>query len=391
MHIYKKPSGTWAYRIDVGRDPVTGRRKQREKAGFPRARDARMAAEEALRALRRNEYVEPERVTFSKFAADWLATYEQVAKVSSVRIRRHQVGILNRYFGKLSLQFIKKKAYQDALLTMAATYKPATISGVHAAARMIFKKAREYELIYTDPTEFAVVPRPKRTIVDPDKNVPPYLEKAQLQAFLQAAMEKGLYPDYPLFVLLSYTGLRIGEALALTWEDVDFAGNALKVSKTLYNPTNNACSYELLPPKTVTSVRVVSMPQHLKKVLTSYKLEASKHRLDYDHEWHYPKGSRQGFVFTAPAHPGYPLTQRLVQLRIDRLQKLMDPPLPIRIHPHLFRHTHASLLAEAGVDLVNIMKRLGHSDDATTRQIYLHITKSLAQETAQRFDDLLAK
>lgn len=391
MHIYKKPSGTWAYRIDVGRDPMKGRRKQREKAGFPRAKDARTAAEEALRALRRNEYVEPERVTFSTFAADWLATYEQVAKISSVRIRRHQLGILNRYFGKLPLQSIKKKAYQDALVAMAATYKPATISGVHAAARMIFKKAREYELIYTDPTEFAVVPRPKREIVDPDQNVPPYLEKKQLQDFLNTARNRGLYPDYPLFVLLAYTGLRIGEALALTWEDIDFTAGTVKVSKTLYNPTNNSGSYDLLPPKTRTSVRVVTMPHHLKQVLAAHKVESNRYRMTFGPSWHIPEGSRQGFVFTAPAHPGRPLTQRLVQLRIDRLQKLMDPPLSVRIHPHIFRHTHASLLAEAGVDLVNIMKRLGHSDDATTRQIYLHITKSLAQETAQRFDDLLSK
>lgn len=58
---------------------------------------------------------------------------------------------------------------------------------------------------------------------------------------------------------------------------------------------------------------------------------------------------------------------------------------------NLLRHTHASLLAEAGIDLVQIMKRLGHSDDTTTRQIYLHVTKTLATETAEKFDNLLNK
>lgn len=185
--------------------------------------------------------------------------------------------------------------------------------------------------------------------------------------------------------------MRIGEALALTWEDIDFKQHIIKVSKTLYNPTNNAEKYELLPPKTETSVRVVTMPTHLEKVLAEFNFQFSKFRLEYKEMWHYPKGSKLGFVFTAPAHPGHPLTQRLVQTRIDRIQRLMDNPISLHIHPHIFRHTHASLLAEAGIDLVQIMKRLGHSDDTTTRQIYLHVTKTLATETAEKFDNLLNK
>jgi integrase len=48
----------------------------------------------------------------------------------------------------------------------------------------------------------------------------------------------------------------------------------------------------------------------------------------------------------------------------------------IRIHPHSLRHTHTSLLAEAGVDLIRIMERLGHVDDDTTKKIYLYVTKT---------------
>lgn len=391
MHVYKKPSGLWAYKIDIGKNPRTGKRQQKEKGGFKRAKDARIAGEEALQQYRNKGFARPEAVTFGDFAQEWLKTYATVAKVSSVRIRKHQLGHLNRYFEKIPVQEIHKKQYQDALLSLTKTLAPNTISGIHAAAKMIFKRAIEYELIYSDPTEFATVPRPKRKIVDPDENVPVYLEKSQLIDFLQTAKEKGITPDYPLFTLLAYTGLRIGEALALTWEDIDFKQNVVKVSKTLYNPTNNAEKYELLPPKTETSVRVVTMPAHLEKILAEFKFQVSKIRLEYKEMWHCPKGSKLGFVFTSPAHPGHPLTQRLVQTRIDRIQRLMDTPVSIHIHPHIFRHTHASLLAEAGIDLVQIMKRLGHADDTTTRQIYLHITKTLATETAERFDKLLNK
>lgn len=57
--------------------------------------------------------------------------------------------------------------------------------------------------------------------------------------------------------------------------------------------------------------------------------------------------------------------------------------------PHSLRHTHASLLAEAGVDLIRIMERLGHVDDDTTKKIYLHVTKTRKKEASQKFGNLM--
>ena len=57
--------------------------------------------------------------------------------------------------------------------------------------------------------------------------------------------------------------------------------------------------------------------------------------------------------------------------------------------PHSLRHTHVSLLAEAGVSLPDIMDRLGHGDDDTTKLIYLHVTKKKKKEASQRFAELM--
>ncbi len=158
MHVYKKPSGLWAYKIDIGKNPRTGKRQQKEKGGFKRAKDARIAGEEALQRYRTKGFARPEAVTFGDFAKEWLKAYAITAKVSSVRIRKHQLGHLNRYFEKIPIQEIHRKQYQDALLSLAKTLAPNTISGIHATAKMIFKRAIEYELIYSDPTAFATVP-----------------------------------------------------------------------------------------------------------------------------------------------------------------------------------------------------------------------------------------
>lgn len=72
---------------------------------------------------------------------------------------------------------------------------------------------------------------------------------------------------------------------------------------------------------------------------------------------------------------------------MTRILKLAD--LPVELTPHSLRHTHTSLLAQAGVNLVLIMERLGHEDERTTRKIYLHVTKDMKKEASIKFQKLM--
>lgn len=391
MEIIHSPSGTWGFRTTIGLDPVTGKRKRVSRFGFPRRKDAVAALRTLQESLRKQEYVADSKITFTEFAAQWMELYKPSVKISTVRIRENHLVWLNKYFGKIPLQKIGKRDYQTMLLALSKQLHQNTVCGIHSTAKMIFKKACEFELIYKDPTEFAAPPRPTRVIVDPENDVPKYLEKHDLQRFLEESKHHTRYGNfYPLFMVLAYTGIRIGEALALTWEDVDLENQKIKITKTLYNPTNRYDRYMLLPPKTRTSARVLTMPAQLVTCLKKYRLSATRLRFTYAELWHYPEGSRGGFLFTAIMHPGYPLTQRVVQSHIDHIQAALNPPLPCRVHPHIFRHTHASLLAEAGVGLEEIMARLGHADDGITRKIYLHVTKHMQRRAADRFAEFMA-
>ncbi|TJY37549.1 hypothetical protein E5161_20555 [Cohnella pontilimi] len=64
--------------------------------------------------------------------------------------------------------------------------------------------------------------------------------------------------------------------------------------------------------------------------------------------------------------------------------------LPNHFSPHSLRHTHTSLLAEAGVPIEEAAERLGHKNDRITRAIYLHVTKSVKRESADKFSSLMA-
>src|SRR5690554_5244897 len=95
------------------------------------------------------------------------------------------------------------------------------------------------------------------------------------------------------------------------------------------------------------------------------------------------------FVFAQEdeENAGYPPYIKLIAIRMARLLRLSD--LKTELTPHSLRHTHTSLLAEAGVSLEQIMARLGHKDDDTTKNIYLHVTKPKKKEASQKFAELM--
>lgn len=250
--------------VNVGIDPQTGRRKQKKKGGFNSKAEAEQAATVMLAELSQGTYIEEQNITFEQFAIDWLNGYQGTGKVkiSTIRVRQHEIGKLIPYFGKLRLRDITKKRYQDALNNLKSQgYADNTIDGVHRTGRMIFKRAVELEVIKSDPTEYSFVPKVQKTVeeLEQEIEVPKYLEKEELALFLRTAKDKGLDGDFAIFLTLAYTGIRAGELCALKWRDINFAEQTISITKTYYNPTNNTKEYHLLPPKTKTSKREIDV------------------------------------------------------------------------------------------------------------------------------------
>ncbi|WP_406589693.1 tyrosine-type recombinase/integrase [Bacillus atrophaeus] len=102
------------------------------------------------------------------------------------------------------------------------------------------------------------------------------------------------------------------------------------------------------------------------------------------HEWY-----DENFVFGRLNGPywGYPPFIKTIENRFRTVLKKSN--IDKKLTPHTLRHTHTSLLAEAGVDLQRIMDRLGHTEDKTTTQVYLHITKDRKKEASHKFGELM--
>ncbi|MBT2650027.1 tyrosine-type recombinase/integrase [Bacillus sp. ISL-34] len=92
----------------------------------------------------------------------------------------------------------------------------------------------------------------------------------------------------------------------------------------------------------------------------------------------------QDFIFAE--NIGHPRVMKQVVLRLQRLMKHLE--VDKHITPHSFRHTHTSLLIEAGAGVKDIQERLGHSDINTTMNIYAHMTKNIEEKTSHKFSEL---
>ena len=116
------------------------------------------------------------------------------------------------------------------------------------------------------------------------------------------------------------------------------------------------------------------------KLLKSHKAKQNELKL-----YTRPKYVDQGFIITKAS--GYPEVIKMVQNRLKRLIKLSN--ITKNITPHSFRHTHTSLLIEAGVGIKEIQQRLGHTDIETTMNIYAHMTKNMEEKASQKFSELM--
>ncbi|ASB90865.1 site-specific integrase [Bacillus sonorensis] len=379
----------WYYRYDIV-DPTTGKRKQKEVGGFRTKAEAEEEAKRIQYELLQGTYIEEKEITFEEFAKEWLIWYENTGKVkvSTIRVRKHEISRLMDYFQYLKMKDITRKQYQEALNDLKARgYAENTIDGAHRTGRMIFKRAVELEVIKTDPTEYAIVPKVQKTVeeLEREKELPKYLEKEELAHFLSIIPDHQMdIRDYPIFLTLAYTGMRAGELCALKWSDIDFEEQTISITKTYYNPRNAIKEYELLTPKTKKSKRVIDVTKDVLIELDKLRKAQKEVRMKYRKTYH-----NEGFVFAQldEVNAGYPAYVKLIEIRMKRLLKIAD--LNPSLTPHSLRHTHTSLLAEAGVSLEQIMDRLGHTDDDTTKNIYLHITKPKKKEASHKFSELM--
>ncbi|TYS12990.1 site-specific integrase [Rossellomorea vietnamensis] len=388
---------TWTYWVDIGRDPKTGKRKQVSKGGFKTRRDAEDAVAAMITDVNQGTFIKESDVLFKDFAYEWLPMYigRTGPKPGTIRLRKYGIKKFLPYFAHLKLKNISEDLYQDALDDLKSdNLAKSTIQGIHATGKMIFGMAAHKKMIKEDPTIGAYIKKDEKKINDSDEkntdgkdpaeeDLPKYFEKEDLKTFLGVAKKHGKFMDALIFTILSYTGMRVGELVALKWKDIDFNKRTVRINKTYYNEKNNIAKYLLVPPKTERSKRKIVVAKLVIDMLRKHKEEQEKIIAQLGDTY-----SDKGFIFTnIRCHHGYPILTKLVENRMTTLLKKAN--LNSKLSPHSLRHTHTSLLAAAGVKLEDIKDRLGHFDDEMTRKVYLHVTDPVRREASDTFETFM--
>lgn len=198
-----------------------------------------------------------------------------------------------------------------------------------------------------------------------------YLDKEQCQKLMSVTSEYSTFNTIIQFLL--FTGLRIGECLALRWCDIDFEHNTVTICHTLSFADDK---WFLSVPKTETSFRTIKLSTYSKELLLRHKREQDKLKETVGDAWVHPD-----IVFTSAIGNYYCRSFTNKQLK----KILVENDLPA-LSVHGLRHSNASLMINNGFDVKAISEHLGHCNTAITSDIYTHIFKEYKAKMAESIE-----
>ena len=198
-----------------------------------------------------------------------------------------------------------------------------------------------------------------------------YLEPDEVKKLLDYIKNHKLWNWYYATDILLLTGLRVGELIALQEDDVDLDSKVIHVTKT-YDYTHDLVT----APKTDDSVRDIHIQPELDTVLRKCRLWRREMLLE--------RGLSSNLILP-DIHTGSYMSYFAY---VKFIREVTDRELQHKITPHKLRHTHASLLAAAGMTPEQIARRLGHSKSDITQNIYIHVTKQVIENDNKKMDSI---
>jgi integrase len=276
----------------------------------------------------------------TRIAPNTASTYETVCRVWIAPI-----------LDDLPMWSITSTHVQQVIDAIASKRSPRYTARAKQVMHSVFADAEAHELIPRNPASSAAIKMPKM----PRKDVPT-IRPEHVRTFL--AFLKGNRYEALMMVYL-FGGLRRGEALALTWDDVDFATGSLRITKS---HVVLARSMHVSKGKSNAAARTVPLPADAMRALGDHRRRQLEERMKLGPDW-----TETPYVFTTGR--GTPLWPTNVSERVKKL--LAEAGLPV-VHLHALRHTAASLLLAGGVDIKTVQRIIGHASAKMTLDTYGH-------------------
>ena len=274
--IKKAENGTYYFRANLGFHPITGKQIQKYQSGFKTKKEAREAYSKLMLTSTEELTEKKQQLSFQQFIEEtYLPWYKTQVKESTYLNRRSTIQKHFSFFYKMTVDEIKPSNVQNWQLELAKKFNPNYIRIVQGMLSIAFDRAVVLGLAKKNPSRMIGNIKSKKTKVD-------FWTLDEFQKVI-SLLYKGDYYEHYLFIsywLLFMTGMRIGEAAALQWSDINFETGLLSITKTLYYKTMD--EYKFVEPKTQASIRTIYIDTDTIKELKAWQEVQQKVLKDCD-------------------------------------------------------------------------------------------------------------
>ncbi|UKJ44686.1 site-specific integrase [Lysinibacillus sp. ACHW1.5] len=368
----KEGKTLYMFRVYLGTDGLTGQPKNTTRRGFKTKKEAELALARIKLQVSEGTYKQTSVETYQEVYDLWITQYEKTVEESTFvktvgYFKNHILPSMGKYRVEKITIAICQKHYNE---WATKVQKARTIKSY---AKKVLDFAIVHGIITTNPF-IHVETKVKKVFTEPSEEANEnFYTRDELLLFLEKAKEHLNYKAYALLRLIVYTGMRKSEALALTWNDVNFVENELTINKAigrgkqtkLYLKTTKTGKPRMikLDETTLTILKEwnkLQKQQYIQLGINTMK----KNQLMFSN-------TRNDYIQPVQVQKWMYSVQNKYSLK--------------KVSPHGLRHTHCSLLFEAGASIKEVQDSLGHSDVKTTLDIYTHVTKKAKEGAIQKF------
>jgi integrase len=359
-HIRERSPGHWAIVIDV-RDPQTGKRKRRWHSFKGTKREAGIKRAELIAAIGRGDYVEPSKTTVADFVRARVDQWEAAGDISARTAQRYRQLVENQivpHLGTKTLQKLRPLDIEGWHTTLRnggrvrdkGGIAARTIGHAHRVLGKALADAAKNDLITRNVAKAEPAPKVTDNEMVIVQDVPGLVDRLRGSRLYAPAM------------VALFTGMRLGEVLALRWSRINLDGKVLIVREALEQTRAHGIRFK--PPKSKAGRRDITLPDVLIDVLRDHRKAVLELRMQLG------TGRLPDDALLFATSDGRPLSPTAVSTAwADLAGRIGISDVTF----HALRHTHASQLIHEGVDIVTISKRLGHAKPDITLRVYAHL------------------
>ena len=383
--IWQEAPGKWRGQIAVGIG-ADGKTRRRSVSGSSRENVQKRLDEIRLLMDSAECSAVESGITLAQVAHQWLHDFKRIEICS--KTYEWYANLIDHMIvpqlGGVALYRINAMQIQSLLnrLILVDGYAVRTVRGVQSCLKQIFEFAVQMGMVQGDPAANVKLPKQRRKPRNEEKQAIPI----QVRTQILTAVETEPLMRVALTVLL-FTGLRIGELLALRWSDIYFEGRTITVDEAVvrrpvYSEQGELVRVrsEVAEPKTYSSYRVIRVPEQVVEVLAEWKTSLE------EQPWGKCHTKPASFVLTSSkTQTAYTYTGfRTVYYKFLERHDLKRYDLNL----HRYRHTFATMLLENGTSPKVVQMLMGHTNITTTLNVYTHAVPELFDAVADALGDV---